>query len=182
MIDDPTNAADPVPELDALSRSIEPDRAVEERVVAALRADGVLTAARPIARQWLTAAAAAALLTVGVAAGYFARPPQAPARSPDSAPRFVLLLYGEATRAGGEAEAQLVDEYRRWAQELSAGGRYVTGERLDDSVVSVGPSVVALPLRGFFVVSAADFDEAVALARGCPHAARGGQIIVRPIA
>jgi hypothetical protein len=93
-----------------------------------------------------------------------------------------LLLYGEATRAGGEGEAQLVDEYRRWAQGLSAGGRYVTGERLDDAVVSVGPSVIAPALRGFFVLSAADFDEAVALARACPHATRGGQVIVRPIA
>jgi hypothetical protein len=53
----------------------------------------------------------------------------------------------------------------------------------------LGSAAVAVPsepadtgdVRGFFVISAATLEEATAVARSCPHTARGGRVIVRPI-
>jgi hypothetical protein len=37
-------------------------------------------------------------------------------------------------------------------------------------------------IRGFFVISASDFQDALSVARSCPHLRHGGRILVRPIA
>jgi hypothetical protein len=37
-------------------------------------------------------------------------------------------------------------------------------------------------VRGFFIISAGSFEDALAVARGCPHLRHGGAILVRPIA
>jgi hypothetical protein len=101
----------------------------------------------------------------------------------DSRPRFLLLLHG--SEAPGGDEARVVAAYRAWAGDLREQGRFVTGERLGGAAVAVpapvASSVAAAEVQGYFVVSASDLEDATLVARSCPHVARGGRIVVRPI-
>ena len=162
--------------------------AVEERIVSVLRARGAIRPDRGRAtrRVWL-AAAAAGLLAAGflLGRGFPPRPATAPA-----SPRFALFLLrgAESVPQRPEQEAARVAEYRAWARGLARAGRLVTGEKLEDRSERLGGSPYpAAPageeeIRGFFVISASGFEDALAVARGCPHLRHGGRILVRPIA
>lgn len=120
--------------------------------------------------------AVAASLVIGAFAAGRVTAPRAP--SPAAmGPKFALLLYGGAVGGGDDRAA----EYGAWAVEARRGGRAVSGERLADAAWSAGvPLADPAPLRGFFIVRAADATEALELARRHPHA-RDGTVIVRPI-
>ena len=103
--------------------------------------------------------------------------------APVAAPnRFLFMLLGADTSGDDRARAEA---YRQWAVDQRSSGRQVSGERLANSglaVVRNGSSPVIDPeMQGFFVISAADMDEATAVARSSPHVQGGGLIIVRPI-
>ena len=120
-------------------------------------------------------AVAASLVIAAFAAGRVTAPRvTAPAATGQT---FAFLLYGGAATGGDDRAA----EYGAWAVEARRGGRAVTGERLADAAWSAGePLADPVPLRGFFIVRAADATEALELARRHPHA-RDGTIIVRPV-
>lgn len=166
-----------LPEVAALPREMVPDAGLEDRTVRALARTGLLRSgrARP---SWLTAAAAVAVFAVGLTVG---RAMPRPAPAPD-VPRFLLLLHGGPDGLGAAEEARVAAEYGAWAVGLRESGRFVSGERLGDgsAVVPAGREEVD-GVRGFFLISASSFDEAVQVARSCPHARRGGRIVVRPI-
>jgi hypothetical protein len=181
MADDPNRLSDTIPGLHELPRSVQPDPALEDRVVIALRANNLLGERNPTPRYWRNAAAAA-LFVAGVAAGYWSGTFAAPPLAAPPGPVFALLLYGEPSIEGGATEAQLVEEYGRWAGAIREAGHYITGERLNETTRTIGAALPeGAPVRGFFLVSATNLEEAVALARSCPHVRRGGQIIVRPV-
>jgi hypothetical protein len=182
MADDPNRLSDAIAGLHELPRSVQPDPGLEDRVVTALRSNNLLGNRSRTPRHWRTAAAAAALFVIGLAAGYWSGTNAAPAVAVPSGPVFALLLYGEASIEGGATEAQLVEEYGRWAIAIREAGHYITGERLNETTQTIGaPLPEGAPVRGFFLVSAANLEQALALARSCPHVRRGGQIIVRPV-
>lgn len=117
-----------------------------------------------------------------------------PAAGAGSETRYVLLLYeGDDFRPTADEDA-LVAEYRGWAVDLDSTGALVSGEKLDETgtlLEAPGGDGVALPggdhgsplgrLGGYFVISAANRAEAVAIAGTCPHLQHGGRIVVRPI-
>ena len=176
--------------LDALSREESPPREVEDRIVHALRRRGLL---RPSSdrRGWLALGAVAAGILL-VLAGYAAGRSAARRAPAPSSPRFALLLLrgSEPIAAQPAEEAGRVAEYREWARGLARGGRFVEGEKLEDrgarlrspSEAGDATSPSADEVRGFFVISARSFEDALAVARGCPHLRYGGTILVRPIA
>jgi hypothetical protein len=109
----------------------------------------------------------------------------------DASPRFVLFLLRGQESDRPEEEGARVAEYRAWARGLAASGRSVSGEKLDDREERLGApgalvaAAAAAPeeeIRGYFVISAVSLDDALAVARGCPHLKHGGRIVVRPIA
>jgi len=174
--------------LGELAREERPDPAVESRILEALRRRG-LVRGRRATRRWVPLGAVAAgllLLAAGYAAGRSAsKRPEAPPQ-----PRFALLLLRGEERApirSGE-ESDRVAEYRAWARGLARGGRYVEGEKLGDRAVRLAPSSArdvfpdSEEVRGFFIISAPSFEDALGVARGCPHLRHGGAILVRPIA
>ena len=166
-------------DFDRLPRELDPPPDLEDRTVAALRRGGLLRSNRRQTQRWVMAAASLLLFLGGVAAG---RALDRPA-SPDTRPRFVLLLMDSPPTESTEAELRVVFAYRQWATSLRDEGRFVSGARLDAR--SAGVPVVredAEKVEGYFVISAGSFEEAVSIARTCPHAARGGRIVVRPIA
>jgi hypothetical protein len=172
---------DPMAELTALPRELAPPPSLEDRTVTALRNEGLLRAGQP-RRHIFQAAAAVLLFVTGLAIGRTTGSTLPVVEEP-GAPRFLLLLHGGPSGVSAEAEAALVNEYRAWAIGLRQAGRFVSGERLSD-VAAIAPTGT-LPqvedLRGFFLISAANLDDALAMARTCPHARRGGLVVVRPI-
>jgi hypothetical protein len=154
---------------------------LEERLVAALRRQGLL---RP-RRHWLrTTAAAAAGMVLFVAGVLVGKGPAARGVPPDM-PRFVLFLYAASdSRPVAESdEAARVQEYARWARLQRAMGSVEAGQRLEDTAVTLGSAEASLGVgpAGYFIVRASSLEQAVGVARSCPHLRHGGVIVVRPI-
>ena len=112
-------------------------------------------------------------------------------------PGYMLLLYrshGQFDRLTPEEMGRVIAEYRVWADQMRAEGRFVGGDRLSNDVRSVsetaGRSVVTDGpyaeskeiVGGYFCITAASFDEACAVARGCPSLKYCGRVEVRQIA
>jgi hypothetical protein len=86
---------------------------------------------------------------------------------------MLLLHETAATGSTGIPERELVDEYRKWAQAVSADGVSIRGEKLRDEAGET--------LSGFFIVEAPSLEAARAIAATCPHVRYGGRIDVREI-
>jgi hypothetical protein len=171
--------------------AVKPPPGLEERVVGTLRARGLLRApAAPrrwrVAPRWTWPVALAAGLLLFVGGFALGRRPTTPAAA--ELPRYTLLLYeGPEFNAAGTAETELVREYSAWAGELAGRGRLVAGEKLGAQEWTLGRSAAnptsapASAPAGFFVIAARDDDEALAIARTCPHLRHGGTVSLRPI-
>ena len=178
-----------------LPRELAPPPELEERVVAALAGRGLVRGPRGgrgrIGRAVAAVAAGLLLMTAGVWIGRALPEGRARTLGADASPRFVLFLLRGQESDRPEEEGARVAEYRAWARGLAASGRSVSGEKLDDREERLGApgalvaAAAAAPeeeIRGYFVISAVSLDDALAVARGCPHLNHGGRIVVRPIA
>jgi hypothetical protein len=167
----------PVPELSSLPRELDPPASLEDRVVAAIGQHALAGDRRRL--RWWQIAAAVALFATGAAAGRLTGPEGS---APALQPRFLLLLLA-GPNDGPEAER--VAAYREWAIAERNAGRQISGERLAAEGLVVERDrpgdAVRDDVQGFFIVSAANLDEAAALARSSPHVRAGGRVIVRPI-
>lgn len=162
--------------LDALPRELPAPSALRGRVVRSLAAAGLVRRAPPRWTSWAWAAALVLMTLSGFAMGRMTAGGAAPA-----GPHYLLLLYdGPGFDPGARSEADLVAEYSAWAGRLAVEERLVAAEKLGDAERVVG-GPAAGPVSGFFLVAARDLAEAEALARGSPHAAYGGTIVVRPV-
>jgi hypothetical protein len=166
---------------------VEPPAALEERVVGTLRAHGLLRSGAAVPRRalaprwaWPVAIAAGFLLFIGG----FAMGRRPAAASVTGSTQYTLLLYeGPGFNAAGATEPELVKEYSAWAGELAGRGQLVSGEKLGSQAWTLGAegAAAALAPTGFFVIAARSEDEALAIARSCPHLRHGGTVSVRPI-
>jgi hypothetical protein len=171
--------------LDSLAKVIAPPPELENRVVGALSGRGLLRSRRP--RGVLLSVAAAAVIVgfiAGIAIGR--REPSTPPAT--AANRFVLFLEPLPEEIAGDSshEPARVAEYRAWAKRVRESGRAISGEKLRDGTRVVNPRVWAGVVSGdavggYFVISARDFEDALSVARDCPHARHGGTIVVRAI-
>jgi len=183
--------------LRSLAEGPLPPAGLEDRTTARLAARGLLARRRGSAWIKATLATAAAVLIffaglkAGSLPGATQTAPAVPAAS--AAPvesRFALLLYQSPAEVGlaKNEEALRVAEYTGWARGLREQGHDVSGEKLEEKRSMIQPQVVStvqtvsLPIAGFFIISAATLDEALGVARTCPHLKYGGAIEVRPIA
>lgn len=111
-------------------------------------------------------------------------------------PQYMLLLHDDPrvfTDVPPEQLQAIYARYRDWRQSLAGAGRLAGAGKLTDEggrrlqahggriEVSDGPYAEAKEvLGGYFAVTAADYDEAVEIAKGCPHLAYG-RIEVRQV-
>ncbi|HYC04125.1 MAG TPA: YciI family protein [Azospirillaceae bacterium] len=109
---------------------------------------------------------------------------------------YILLLREDPTRweAMSPAEMQaVIQEYGAWAGKMAGQGRLEGGQKLTDEggkrvrleggrlVVTDGPyAELKDHIGGFFVIRAADYDDACALLADCP-AAKYGTVEVREV-
>lgn len=110
---------------------------------------------------------------------------------------YMLLLHDnpqEFTDVSPEEMQGIIAEYSAWREKLASEGRLVDGKKLvdeggkglsmKDGVLSVvdGPySEAKEVLGGYFTIEAADYDEAVAISRDCPHLKYGERIELRAV-
>ncbi len=164
---------------------------LEERVVRSLQSRNLIRSARgpfagSTARKVYVAASIVALFATGLVIRRALRAPEADS---SSAPRFVLLLYGDAGATTPEIRLARVEEYRAWVGEVARGGNEISGEELapearvlssgalaprDSSAGNSGPT-------GYFVFQARDVEEAMKIAQSCPHLRHGGSAVLRRI-
>ena len=112
-------------------------------------------------------------------------------------PKYMLLLRetpSDFSNLSAEEMQQVIGEYVAWRRKIEAEGKYAGGEKLKDeggrhvsmrngkARVVDGPYAEAKEVMGgYFVINAADYDEAVETSKGCPHLKYGGWIEVREI-
>ena len=99
-------------------------------------------------------------------------------------PNYMLLLRGcpKSHDLSPEEMQKIIEKYSAWRQGLADAGRLVGSEKLTDGEGRVlrrkngGVRVLDGPysetkevIGGYFAIHAADYDQAVEIARGCPH-------------
>jgi hypothetical protein len=109
--------------------------------------------------------------------------------------QYLVLIYSEeAPRAEAAEIASTMEEYNAYTQMLRDTGHYVSGEALQptstattirvrdgQTLTTDGPfAETKETLGGFYLIEAADLDEALRLGGACPGA-KYGSIEVRPI-
>ncbi len=98
---------------------------------------------------------------------------------------FMFMLYNGPTDFEGfspEDMQGIIERYQAWEDSLKAQGRFLSGNKLVDEEgrtlrrgdgelrVTDGPfSETKEVIGGYFAVTAENYDEAVELAKGCPH-------------
>jgi hypothetical protein len=108
---------------------------------------------------------------------------------------YILMLRDNGTYDGLSAEEmqKIFERFRTWSGKLRERGKLKGGEKLRDHqgrvvkrdgskvAISDGPFAEAKEIiGGFFVVDAKNYDEALSLAKDCPHL-EFGSIEVREI-
>jgi hypothetical protein len=110
---------------------------------------------------------------------------------------YALLLNHAPNRYDGLSEDDYMDiikDYVAWVEKLAADGTYVGGEKLMDgpgkilNKTSSGFEVHDTPmaelaevLGGFMLIKAADYADAVEIAKTCPHMVHNSSLEVRAI-
>ena len=183
--------AEPQDPARSLAGGVEPPPALKQRVLQTLRARGIVAPpsrpSRTFTRILVYVAAALVLFTSGALVGG-----RRSASAADPRPRFALFLYEDAAFQPTVSQRDLVAEYSAWADSLRRQNTLVMGEELgqEDAAVLVGSGgavaispgdveTVAGRLTGFFIVRAFTGEEALALARQCPHLKYGGRVAFR---
>lgn len=105
--------------------------------------------------------------------------------------KFMLIFHGGIKQDASPEDLQNnMDQWMAWVDKLQKEGRYVSGEALlpggklvsGKSAVTDGPYTEGKELvGGFFVIEAANMDEAVAECQNYPDYDFGGQVQVRPV-
>jgi hypothetical protein len=197
MTADPDNDLNPKwrNELRAMKQSPEAPPWLENRIADALAGRGLIHrgiyAPRSQRRaRWIWPLTSAAACVLCFAAGIeYATPRPYPQPAP-TGNRYILLLTrtDNVVASGSPEEAVLAREYSAWAQQQRRAGNLLSGERLQDDSITLsgagGHSEIRgsdTNLGGFFLVSAANLDSAIAIARTCPHLQHGGTVVIRPI-
>jgi hypothetical protein len=106
--------------------------------------------------------------------------------------KFMLIFQGSLpSEVAPEESMEITGQWMAWVDKLAKAGKYVGGEPLlpggkvisgnyknvTDGPFAEGKEVIG----GYFIVNAADYDEAVALCADYPDYDRGGTVIIRQV-
>jgi hypothetical protein len=183
--------------LKGLPASEAPPAFLEERVVARLR-DAKMIKASSLSRfrgyPALITAITLSLMTFFVGAFIGTRRSVAAA---STQPAGYLLIVRAANAQfepkNPQEELLRVKEYSAWARDLRQQGLLVGGEKLKDELNVLSTSVDGRQVNenranlneggvaGYFLLPSSDYDQALAIARTCPHLKHGGAVELRQI-
>lgn len=107
--------------------------------------------------------------------------------------KFMLIFQGQkaAEQPSAEQMQENMGKWMAWIEKLAKAGKYEGGEPLlptgkiikgnnktvTDAAFAEGKEIIG----GYFIVNAADYNEAVAICEDYPDYANGGTVIVRQI-
>jgi hypothetical protein len=107
---------------------------------------------------------------------------------------FILLYRGGVSHKNLSPEQmqQIVKQYTEWVERQRNRGQFLGGKPLEDEgrvvtgkdgqIVSDGPFMESKEIVvGFMMIRAANLDDAVVIAQGCPILSLGGIVEVRPV-
>ena len=170
---------------DSSPNDIQPPDLLKARVTSTLRERGLLRR-RPAPWRALGAvAAAAAVFATGMFLG--GRPGRL---QRDESSSYALLLYEDSTFDRQTTEAQYIAEYSAWAEDLRKRGVLAGGRALapDARVLAAGGTIESRDvmtaegtMSGFFLIRVASQEEAIEIAKTCPHLRHGGRIALRAV-
>jgi hypothetical protein len=102
---------------------------------------------------------------------------------------YVLLLHEAAANKNDISPEEMqatIARYKAWSQKMAEAGRLAGGQKLEDGTARVmageGPRLRVTDgpyaetkdvVAGFFILKAETYDEAVDLAKDCPHLSFG---------
>jgi hypothetical protein len=111
--------------------------------------------------------------------------------------KFMLLLHdrpGSFAEISPEEMQKVIEKYMAWGQKLRSAGVMHASNKLTDEPgkvvrgrdgklrVTDGPySETKEVLGGYYIIEAADYEQAVERSRDCPHLEYGGTIEVRQV-
>lgn len=108
--------------------------------------------------------------------------------------KFMLIFQGEIPSNSNPSPQQMQESMGKWfawIDKLAKAGKYVSGEPLlpggkvikgNHKSVTDGPFTEGKEIiGGYFIINAADYDEAVALCADFPDYETGGAVIVRQV-
>lgn len=181
-----------------LTKEKMPPSLLEEQIVEKLKAANVIRSPR---LGWLSGyqrigvafVLSLTIFVIGAMVG--ARLISAPPKK-SNLPEFMLIL--RMSRVEMEAispaeELQRVKEYSAWARDMERRGLLLGGEKLKDegrflSQLKESATVAETPsnaaegdIAGYFLMPASDYDQAVTIAKTCPHLKHGGIVEIRQI-
>lgn len=112
-------------------------------------------------------------------------------------PGYMLLLHNptdENTGLSAEEIQSVIEDYMAWRDTIASEDRLLGGDKLTDEGgrhlknengairITDGPyAEVKEALGGYFSIKAANYEEAAAIAKTCPHLKYGGWIELRQI-
>ena len=174
--------------LSSLQTESIPPAGLEERIVSNLR-ERQLIQLRPekMITPYRLIAVAACLVSFVAGMSYQKMRSTSAATVSMSESTFVLfLLEGSSYQdaQGQEQQQERISAYRNWAIDLRKQGIPVSGTKLQDEKNLLGEIVeetVQEEISGYFLIDAESREEALAIARKCPHLQFGGRIEVRRI-
>ncbi len=104
---------------------------------------------------------------------------------------FIFQAPKSAEQASPQQMEEIMGKWFTWINQLANAGKYDSGEALlpggkvvkgNHKNVTDGPFTEGKEIiGGYFIVNAADYNEAVSLCEGYPDYATGGSVIVRQV-
>jgi hypothetical protein len=181
-----------------LYRDKTPPSSLENRIVEELKAAGLirtrkLTSLPSYPKLALAFALLLVVFSVGTIVG--ARRSASPATKADQ-PGFILIVRQfrpELMARNPAEETERVNEYGAWARDLGRRGLLIGGEKLKDegrllSQPNRSDAIVEAPLdasegavAGYFLLPSSNYEQALTIAKTCPHLKHGGTIELRQI-
>ena len=170
-----------------------PPQDLEQKVVAALKANGLIRtrAIRTIHYFWKSGIAAILLFSLFGAGFMMGERSGQKTATTTGKPVFALFLY--EPEKGLPGDANHVREYVRWVRSVRSRGHMASGEKLKEDgrrmeirngkleIESQPAQNRPLVIAGYFLIQAKDYQEALKIASDCPHLKYGGVIEIRQI-
>jgi hypothetical protein len=182
------NSDDQPLDLTSLQSELTPSSQVEDRIISRLRDDHLI---RPRSQKFrmmerFIAVAACLLFFVSGVLYQKSRITAAPVVSMSDSTFVLFLLEGAAYQQpqGEPQQLERISAYRNWAIDLRKQGIPVNGTKLRDERELLGKTGEERndeQISGYFLIDAGSEEEALAIARKCPHLRYGGRIEVRRV-
>lgn len=156
-----------------------PPKLLEDNTIKALKSKRLIMNSNLFIKYWRPVAAAILFFVIGhLSASWLTDQNQAQIAKSS---KFILMLHEDDNFRGNN---ELSEEYFQWLLDIRDQKRYITGEELgyDASWLEDKNEVSGTDrVTGFFILEAANMDEAVEISKTSPHLKYGGRIEVREI-